>query len=312
MKKRYSIFPIEDNHIWEEYNKGRTAQDWRAEKIDLSTDRYDLLNEQEQFMVDNIIAFFSNADGLINDNIADLLKQDFSSCNEIVFWYNLQTIQEQEHNILYSLFIQTYIQDIQKRDDLFNALETNSIVINKCKWFDKWVNNGTKAHKLIGLALSEGLLFSSLFASVFYFRSDSRLKGFIEGNDYVSKDEASHYRMSVYIYDNYLTDDEKLSKEEIQSIILDCYELEKEYVLQVIPDKLIGLNKNNMLQYVQYITDTILSDFGVQPVFNVTQPLAYMQQLALEGKNNFFERKSASYTKYSSLNNEDITYNEDF
>ena len=156
------------------------------------------------------------------------------------------------------------------------------------------------------------MLFSSLFASVFYFRSDSRLKGFIEGNDYVSKDEASHYRMSVYIYDNYLTDDEKLSKEEIQSIILDCYELEKEYVLQVIPDKLIGLNKNNMLQYVQYITDTILSDFGVQSVFNVTQPLAYMQQLALEGKNNFFERKSASYTKYSSLNNEDITYNEDF
>ena len=312
MSKRYSIFPILDNHIWEEYNIGRTKQDWRAEKIDLSKDRYDLLNEEEQFMVDNIIAFFSNADGLINDNIADLLKQDFSDSNELVFWYNLQTIQEQEHNILYSLFIQTYIQDSKKREDMFNALETNSIVINKCKWFDRWINNGTKAHKLIGLALSEGLLFSSLFASVFYFRSDVRLKGFIEGNDYVSKDEASHYRMSVYVYNNYLKDNEKLSKEEIKDIIMECYELEKEYVLQVIPDKLIGLNKNNMLQYVQYVTDTILTDFGVSPVFNVSQPLSYMQQLAIEDKNNFFERKSASYTKYSPTNNDEITYNENF
>jgi ribonucleoside-diphosphate reductase beta chain len=291
------------------YQNGNDKQRWIASKIDLSRDRFDLLTRAEQTMVENIIAFFSNADGMVNDNIADLLRTEFD-LQELNFWYGLQTVQEQVHNELYGLFILKYIPDKQKQISMFNSLDTNPLIANKCKWFDKWIGKGTKAHKLVGLALSEGLLFSSLFASVFYFRNDNKLKGFVEGNDYVSKDEASHYQMSVYVYHNILKDYEKLSKEELKQIVLECYELEKEYVLQAIPNGLIGLNSNLMLQYVQYVVDVILTDFGLDKVFYVNQPLAYMEQLAINAKNNFFETKTAEYQRAS--NNEYLEYTDNF
>lgn len=309
MTKRYSIFPIQNEYIWEMYQNGNDKQRWIASKIDLSRDRFDLLTRAEQTMVENIIAFFSNADGMVNDNIADLLRTEFD-LQELNFWYGLQTVQEQVHNELYGLFILKYIPDKQKQISMFNSLDTNPLIANKCKWFDKWIGKGTKAHKLVGLALSEGLLFSSLFASVFYFRNDNKLKGFVEGNDYVSKDEASHYQMSVYVYHNILKDYEKLSKEELKQIVLECYELEKEYVLQAIPNGLIGLNSNLMLQYVQYVVDVILTDFGLDKVFYVNQPLAYMEQLAINAKNNFFETKTAEYQRAS--NNEYLEYTDNF
>lgn len=309
MTKRYSIFPIQNEYIWEMYQNGNDKQRWIASKIDLSGDRFDLLTRAEQTMVESIIAFFSNADGMVNDNIADLLRTEFD-LQELNFWYGLQTVQEQVHNELYGLFILKYIPDKQKQISMFNSLDTNPLIANKCKWFDKWIGKGTKAHKLVGLALSEGLLFSSLFASVFYFRNDNKLKGFVEGNDYVNKDEASHYQMSVYVYHNILKDDEKLSKEELKQIVLECYELEKEYVLQAIPDGLIGLNSNLMLQYVQYVVDVILTDFGLDKVFYVNQPLAYMEQLAINAKNNFFETKTAEYQRAS--DNEYLEYTDNF
>ena len=309
MTKRYSIFPIQNEYIWERYKDGNEKQRWIASKIDLSKDRFDLLTDAEKVMVKNIIAFFSNADGMVNENIADLLKTEFD-LQELNFWYGLQTMQEQVHNELYGLFILKYIPNLNEQLDMFNSLETNPLIANKCKWFNKWIGKGTKAHKLIGLALSEGLLFSSLFASVFYFRDDNKLKGFVEGNDYVSKDEASHYQMAVYVYNNILKPSEKLSKEEVKQIILECYELEKEYVLQAIPNGLIGLNSKLMLQYVQYVTDTILTDFGITRVFNVNQPLTYMEQLAIRPKNNFFETNTAEYQKAN--DNKSIEYTEDF
>ena len=309
MARRYSIFPIQNEYIWNMYQNGNDKQRWIASKIDLSKDRFDLLTKEEQTMVENIIAFFSNADGMVNDNIADLLRTEFD-LQELNFWYGLQTIQEQVHNELYGLFILKYIPDKQKQISMFNSLDTNPLIANKCKWFNKWIGKGTKAHKLVGLALSEGLLFSSLFASVFYFRNDNKLKGFVEGNDYVSKDEASHYEMSVYVYHNILEEQEKLNKEELKQIVLECYELEKEYVLQAIPDGLIGLNSNLMLQYVQYVVDVILTDFGLDKVFYVNQPLAYMEQLAINAKNNFFETKTAEYQRAS--DNEYLEYTDNF
>lgn len=302
---RSSIFPIENQFVWNYYQDGLN-QRWVASKIDLSKDKYELLNTEEQSMIDNVLAFFSSADNLINDNVAFNLYNKFPIL-ELSYWYGLQIMQEQIHAELYSLFIDTYIKDHNKKYDMFNALQTNSVVANKSKWFQKWVQNGTLAQQVIGLALCEGLMFSSLFATVFYFRDDNRLKGFIEGNDYIMKEENSHYEMSIYVYHNYV--EEKMSKEDIKAMILECYEVEKEYILNTISDSLIGLNKNLMLQYVQFITDTIATALNIDKIFNVTQPLSYMNQMAITQKNNFFEVKTNEYTRTNG-NIDDFT--EDF
>ena len=46
VKKRYSIFPVIHNDLWEMYKKAE-AQTWVAEEPDLSKDRFDELKDEE-------------------------------------------------------------------------------------------------------------------------------------------------------------------------------------------------------------------------------------------------------------------------
>lgn len=109
------------------------------------------------------------------------------------------------------------------------------------------------------------------------------------------KDEQSHYEFAINYYHNHLKD--KLSEGQVRRIILDAYEVEKTFVKEVLQDGLPGLTTEDMITYIQYVTDTILVEFGLKAEFNASQPLDYMQRIALSVKSNFFERRSGDYTR---------------
>ncbi len=52
-----------------------------------------------------------------------------------------------------------------------------------------------------------------------------------------------------------------------------------------------------MVQYVQYVSDIVLNDFGCEAHFVVKNPLDYMARIGLSNKNNFFERRTGEYTR---------------
>ena len=63
---RFVIFPIQHHETWEWYKKSQ-ASIWTAEEIDLAHDMADWekLNDDEQFFVKNVLAFFAGADGIV-------------------------------------------------------------------------------------------------------------------------------------------------------------------------------------------------------------------------------------------------------
>lgn len=295
LTKRYSIFPVTHSDLWEFYKKAE-KQTWVAEEIDLSSDKYDNLTEEEKFYLKNILAFFAISDGLVIDNLATNFMNEVDLL-EAQYFYGHQTFIEQVHANGYSLLIDTYIKDNKEKNDLFNSMETNEAVFKKASWAEQWINHPSFQHRLVAFACVEGIAFCSVFAGVFWFRSRNIMEGLGAMNELILKDESLHYDFAVYLYNNYLKNEYKLDESQLREIILSCYETEKTFVENSLPNGLKGLTKDDMINYVKFVVDTVLNDFGLKKEFNVTNPLDYMKRIGITAKNNFFEQRVGQYTR---------------
>lgn len=310
LNKRYSIFPIIHNDLWQMYKKAE-SQTWVAEEADLSKDKFDDLKDNEKIYLKNILAFFAISDGLVIDNLATNFLNEVELL-EAQYFYGHQTFIEQVHANGYSLLIETYIKDLLERDELFNSMETNQAVAKKAAWAENWIQHPSFGHRLVAFACVEGISFASVFSGVFWFRSRNKMPGLGAMNELILRDETFHYEFALNLYKNYLKEDYKLSKEELRSIILGCYEIEKTFVEESMPDGLQGITKNDMIRYVQYVTDIVLNDFGCDLVFKVNNPLDYMARIGLSAKNNFFEKREGEYTRVEIPTTMDGVFNEEF
>lgn len=293
-EKRFNLFPIKYQDLYD-LEKAASQQLWDADEIDLSSDRFDLITNEEQQYLKKLLGFFSVADGVVNQNIA----QNF--LNEVTIpeagrYYKTQLRIEDVHAETYGLLIQKYIENIDEREKLFYAIENYPSIRMKTDWAIKWIESSNFVERLVAFALVEGLSFSSTFCGIFHFRATGLFPGLCQANTMIMRDETSHYQFALYLYNHYVAN--KLSEERLKEIVLSCYEVEIQFVKDSLgEDGLVGLPTGRMVQYVQYVTDTILEAFGCQTVFNVKQPFSHMANLVVERKTNFFERKSANYTR---------------
>lgn len=301
--KRYSIFPIKNQSLWDFYKKMETLV-WQAEEIDLSKDKFDELNDGEKAYLKNILAFFTISDGFVIDNIVSNFVNEVDIL-EAQYAYGVQNFIEQVHANGYSLLIDTYIKDHKEKQELFDSMETNVAVQKKASWAENWINKGNFAKRLVAFALIEGLSFSSVFAGVFWYRSRNLMEGLGDMNEFIVRDETSHYEFAVELYNNYLKEEYKLTKGEILEMVLSCFETEKAFVEESMPSGLKGLTQEMMISYVKYVADIILNDFECDTHFNVRNPLDYMSRIGLSNKNNFFERRVGEYSKVEIPTDED-------
>ena len=138
------------------------------------------------------------------------------------------------------------------------------------------------------------------------------MPGLAAMNELILRDETFHYEFAVNLYKNYLKDEYKLGTDELRNIILGCYDVEKTFVEESMPDGLQGIAKQDMVKYVQYVTDIVLNDFGCEREFKVTNPLEYMTRIGLSSKNNFFEKREGEYTRVDIPTTMDGIFDEEF
>jgi len=293
---RFVLFPIVHQDIWQMY-KTSEASFWTAEEIDLSADIIDWenkLNENEKHFVKHILAFFAASDGIVNENLAENFLSEVQY-TEAKFFYGFQVAIENIHSETYSLLIDTYIKDSAEKNYLFNAINTMSCVRRKADWALKWIEKGSFAQRLVAFAAVEGIFFSGSFCSIFWLKKRGLMPGLGFSNELISRDEGLHCDFACLLYNNHLVN--KLSRDEIKEIILDAVEIEKEFILEALPVKLIGMNSDLMSQYIEFVADRLLLELGNDKVFNVTNPFDFMDMLSIQGKSNFFEKRVSEYQK---------------
>ena len=305
--KRYVIFPIKRDDVWRMYKKAE-ANFWTTEELDLSKDLKDFngLSDDERYFIENILAFFAASDGLVNENLVERFCKDVQLL-EAKFFYGFQIAMENIHSETYSLLIDTYVKDITKKHMLFNAIETIPSVQKKANWALKWINDekSTFGTRVIAFAAVEGIFFSGSFCSIFWLKKRGLMPGLCFANELISRDEGLHTEFAILMY-SMLND--KPSKDTILEIIKEAVELEKEFITESLPCKLIGMNMDLMKQYIEYVSDRLLLMLGLEKIYNSSNPFPWMELISVQGKTNFFEKRVGEYSNIAGSEKENNVF----
>lgn len=291
---RYVMFPIQDHDIWSMY-KRQVDCFWRAEEIDFSKDMasWKTLSDDEKYFIKMIIAFFAGADGIVLENLGTRFMTEVQ-LSEARAFYGFQIAMENIHSEAYSLLIDTYVKDRVEKDRLFNAIENFPCIKKKADWATKWINDkrSTFATRLIAFACVEGIFFSGAFCSIFWLKKRGKMPGLTFSNELISRDEALHTEFAVLLYKKLL---KKVPKKRVIEIVKEAVEIEREFICEALPCKLISMNSKLMSQYIEFVADRLIVQLGYDKIYNVACPFDFMEQISIEGKTNFFEKRVGEY-----------------
>ena len=311
---RFVLFPIKYHDIWAMYKKAQ-ASFWTTEEVDLSKDQkdWDNFTDEERYFIEHILAFFASSDGIVNENLCLKFSTEVQ-IPEARSVYGFQIMIENIHSEMYSLLIDTYVKDPIRREFLFNAIETIPAITRKAEWALRWMNDERSfAHRLIAFAVVEGIFFSGAFASIFWLKKRGLMPGLTFSNELISRDEGLHCDFAVLLYHHMIS---KPSEKDVKAIILEAVNIEKEFLTDALPVRLIGMNAKDMCTYIEFVADRLIVQLGYTKLFNAQNPFSFMELISLQGKTNFFEKRVGDYRKsgvgQSSASNHDFMLDADF
>ena len=294
---RFVLFPIQYQDIWDAYKKHK-AVFWTAEEIDFGKDlnHWERLNDDERHFVKNILAFFAGSDGIVLENLMGRFSTEVQ-LPEARCFYAFQGMIENIHSEVYSLTIDTYIKDPAEKDRLFHAIDTIPAVAKKAQWAMKWLDDKVSSFglRLVAFAAVEGIFFSGSFCSIFWMKKRGLMPGLTFSNELISRDESLHTEFAVLLYTRYVTN--KPSRDTIVELIREAVQIEKEFITESLPCRLIGMNSELMTQYIEFVADRLLVQLGYEKVWNSQNPFDFMEMISMTGKTNFFERRVAEYSR---------------
>ncbi len=294
--ERFVIFPLKHTDIWQKY-KHHIAVFWTPEEIDLSKDvkDWEKLNDNERHFIKHILGFFAGSDGIVMENLATRFMREIQ-VPEAKFFYACQNLMEAIHSETYSLLIDTYIQDKQEKSDILRAIQTIPCVKKKAEWALAWIENSEAdfATRLLGFAAVEGIFFSGAFCAIFWLKQRGVMPGLTLSNEFIARDEGLHTEFACLLYNKIQN---RLSKQKAVKIIREAVKIEKHFITKALPCELIGMNAKLMGQYIEFVADRLLLQLGYPKAYNSTNPFSFMENMSLENKDNFFEKRVSTYAK---------------
>ncbi len=293
---RFTLFPIQNHKLYQKY-KNHVAVFWTPEEVDLSKDARDWekLSENERHFIKYVLAFFAGSDGIVMENLATRFMREVQSAEARQF-YSCQAFIESIHSEMYSLLIDSYIQEREEKHKLFNAIEEIPCIMKKADWAKRWIDSPTAsfATRLIGFAAVEGIFFSGSFCAIYWLKERGLMPGLTLSNEFIARDEGLHTDFACAMYEEIQN---RLTQAEVEQIIGEAVEIEKEFITDALPCSLIGMNKELMSEYIEYVADRLMKQLGYKPIWGTANPFDFMERISIEGKSNFFETRVSQYAK---------------
>ena len=237
---RFTMFPIKHHKLWEMYKKAQGSF-WTAEEIDFSQDMNDwnVLSVDEKHFIKTILAFFASSDGIVFENISNNFVKEVQ-ISEARAFYAYQEYNEQIHGETYSLLIDKYITNSDEKSKLFDAINTVPCVAKKAQWAIRWFDPQLGfAERLFAFACVEGIFFSGSFCAIYWLKKRGLLPGLCFSNELISRDEGLHQDFAIELFKMLKN---KPTTQTIHSIIRDAVAIEKEFITEALPCRLIGMN----------------------------------------------------------------------
>lgn len=294
---RFVIGDAEYTEIYASYKRA-LACFWVAESIDLATDYagFEKLSDDEKNFILMVLAFFAGSDGIVLENLAGHFCVEVQ-LPEARLFYGLQAAIENIHAETYIELLRVYERDNAKREQLFRAIDEIPAVRAKAEWAMRWMNSDLPfGERLIAFAAVEGILFSSSFAAIFYFRKRGiALPGLYQSNTYIARDEGMHCEFACLLHRT-LQPHNRCEPKKIAEIVRSAVVVEEQFVRAALAKPILGMNADIMIQYVRFVADVLLQMLGCAKAFDVENPLPFMESISMTTKVNFFERRVTEYS----------------
>ena len=293
---RFVLFPIQHQDVFD-MGKKAVSVFWTVEELDLTKDTKDWekLDANTRHFIKHVLGFFAASDGILMENLS-LNFQNEVQWPEAKYFYANQNFMESIHSEMYSLLIDTYVEDRAEKQHLLEASSTIPAIQKKAEWAMQWLNakEADFPTRLVAFAVVEGIFFSGAFCSIFWLKKSGLMPGLTTSNEFIARDEGMHTDFACLLYSKIK---HKLAKAKVTKIIKEAVKIEKNFITKALPCELIGMNAVLMSQYIEFVADRLVVQLGYPKIFNVANPFDFMERISLEGKDNFFEKRNANYAK---------------
>lgn len=293
---RYVVFPIKHPDIWDSYKK-QMGCFWTAEELDFTQDLKDweTLSTDEKHFIKNVLAFFAGSDGIVMENLVERFTNEVA-WTEAKMAYGFQAAMEGIHSEVYSLMIDTFVKDAMEKDRLLHGIQTIPCVGKKAEWALKWIGDkkSSFATRLIAFACVEGIFFSGSFCSIFWLKQRGIMPGFTTSNEFIARDEGMHTDFACLLYKHII---HRVRKGRFEEIIREAVDIEKEFICESLPCRLLGMNSDLMKNYIEFVADRLCVQLGYDKIYKSKNPFDFMERISLDGKDSFFEKRVSNYSK---------------
>jgi ribonucleotide reductase beta subunit family protein with ferritin-like domain len=291
---RFVIFPIVHDDLWRKY-KEHVSVFWRPEEVDLSKDaaHWAALNRDEQHFIKRVLGFFAGSDGIVMENLAARFSTEIQ-VPEARQFYAVQMMLESIHSEMYSLLINTYIEDRAEKTEILRSIQTIPCIQKKADWACQWMTSEEADFptRLMAFAAVEGIFFSGAFCAIFWLKQRGVMPGLTASNEFIARDEGLHTDFACLLYSKCK---HRLPKTKAHKLIREAVRIEKEFITEALPCSLIGMSAPRMAEYIQFVADRLLVSLGYEKLWGTANPFPWMERISLEGKDNFFEKRVTNY-----------------
>lgn len=301
---RYSFFPIEDSKkLYKLYTKQIDAF-WTTREIDLTKDPNDwkLMPTNVRNFIKKILAFFSQIDAIVIENIGKNFQEKTSDIKEAGNFYNIQNAIETIHNEMYGLLIVSLIEDIDERKEVLDAIKNYDYVRKIALWMTTYMDEKKPImEQIVAFACIEGVLFVGAFCAIYWIKHfyKDKLNGLTQSNEFIARDENIHKDAGVEIYKTYIREriHDRLPDEVFYSIIDSAVDIAKNFIDNILETDFFEMNRENMLKYIKCTANTLCLDFGYPKRYDAKNPFEWCIMIGTQNKTNFFEKKVTEYRK---------------
>ncbi len=309
-----TLRPMKHPAFYEMY-RNAIKNTWTVEEVDFSTDVSDLrlrMNGAERHLINRLVAFFATGDSIVSNNLVLNLYKHINA-PEARMYLSRQLYEEALHVQFYLTLLDTYIPDIQEREQAFAAIHNIPSIRKKAEFCLKWIDSINELDQLNTIedrrkfllnlicfaACIEGLFFFAAFAYVYFLRSRGLLHGLAAGTNWVFRDESAHMGFAFEVVNTVRREEPDLFDDEMTLQLLDMIEeavdCETQFAEDILSGGVAGLSLADMRQYLEFIADQRLMMLGITPRYNAKNPFSFMDLQDVQELANFFERRVSAY-----------------
>ncbi len=318
------ILPMRYKWAREHYKKG-VNNNWTPEEVTMMNDvelwkkaeHLGGLSEDERRMILWNLGFFSTAESLTANNIVlsvykhvtnpecrqYMLRQAFEEAiHTDMFIYTCDSLGLHPDEV-YNMYLT--IPSIKAKDDF--VIEMTKSIMDPNFKTDTAAGIQKFVHDLVGYyVIMEGVFFYAGFAMMLNLMRHQKMVGIGEQFQYTLRDESVHLAYGADLINTIVVENPEIwtadFKQDLISKIRQAVDLESAYAADALPRGILGMNKEIVRQYLEYIADRRLERIGLPVQYNTPNPFPWMSEIMdLKKEKNFFETRVTEYQQAGAL-----------